>query len=81
MNPFYSACSRQDADVIEFLLDRGADIEAVSYFKENSILTAINAMNRDAVRVLNKRGISLMHVDTWGHCAPSNSVFMDCHGP
>jgi ankyrin repeat protein len=80
MNPLHSACNRQDADVIEFLLDRGADIEAINHFGENAILTAINATNTDAVRVLTERGISLTHVDAWGHCALSNSVFMDCHG-
>lgn len=60
---FYIACRNGRTEVAEFLLDRGADIDAMGYFGGCGVHWAAMNGHRDTVEFLVSRGADLSRVD------------------
>jgi Ankyrin repeats (3 copies) len=66
-------------DVIEILLNEGADCEAENYFGERPMSYAIYRRKADAVRILLDRGATLEHADKWGYISILDAAIVDSH--
>ena len=61
--PLHYASSQGHTDIIEILLNEGADYQAENYFEETAISYAMYGKRAEAVKTLRRRGDTFDHID------------------
>ncbi|XP_044771167.1 putative ankyrin repeat domain-containing protein 19 [Neomonachus schauinslandi] len=77
LTPFLLAVSENKQQMVEFLIEKEANVHAVDKLQRTALMLAVHYDSADLVRVLLQQGINIFSEDAYGWTAEEYSIFND----